>query len=129
MLNPSTADALIDDPTIRRCIDFAQRWSFGSLTVVNLFAYRSPSPQDVMLANDPVGPECDGYLLQAAAQSTCLLAAWGKHGRYLGRDRAVRELLIAYSSRFSCLNLNQDGSPKHPLYIRKGTQRQCFHWS
>jgi len=129
LLNPSTADASHNDPTIRRCIDFAREWGFGCLSVVNLYAWRSPSPQNLTRVADPVGPENDAYLSAAAAQSACLIAAWGRFGRYSERDREVMELLIAYASRLFCLSLNQDGSPKHPLYIKKGTQRQCFHWS
>lgn len=126
MCNPSTADGLVDDPTIRRCISFAQDWAFGSLSVVNLFAYRSPSPHDLLTAADPIGPLNDAYLVEAAAQSACLIAAWGCHGCYRERDREVMGLLSPYADRLFCLGTNQDGTPKHPLYIRKGTERQCF---
>jgi hypothetical protein len=124
MLNPSVADHQVDDPTLRRCIGFAQWWSFGSLEVVNLFAYRSSSPQALRTVADPIGPENDRYLLQAAAQSNCIVAAWGCHGRYLKRDDTVIKLLAAYS--LSCLDLNRDGSPKHPLYIKKGIVLRRF---
>lgn len=126
MLNPSTADGMSEDATLRRCIDFAQKWSFGRLSVVNLFALRSPSPRDLLTATDPIGPENDRYLLEAAASSACLIAAWGCHGRYLERDRAVLQLLAEHASKFFCLGCNADGTPRHPLYIRKGTERQCF---
>ncbi len=126
MCNPSTADGSSDDPTIRRCMDFAQSWGFGSLAVGNLFAYRSPSPRDLLTVADPVGPDNDAHLVQIARQSACLIAAWGCAGRYRERDRAVMEKLSAHSPRMVCLGRNADGSPKHPLYIRKGTERQCF---
>lgn len=126
MCNPSTADEAIDDPTIRRCIGFARHWGFGSLSVVNLFAYRSSSPQDLLKVADPIGPENTKYLLQAVAQAACCVVAWGSVGRYLGRDRAVVSLLSDGGYHLDCLGRNQDGSPKHPLYIRKGTERQCF---
>ncbi len=126
MLNPSTADAFVDDPTLRRCVGFAQTWGFGMLSVVNLFAYRSPSPRELLTVADPVGPENNAYILQAAAQSTCLVAAWGSYGHYCGRDCAVMELLSAYTSRMFCLARNADNTPKHPLYIRNGTERQSF---
>jgi hypothetical protein len=126
MCNPSTADGFTDDPTIRRCIDIAQAWAFGSLSVVNLFAYRSPSPQALFAVTDPVGPANETYLAQAAAQSACIIAAWGNAGQYRGRDREVMGLLSEYASRLFCLGLNQSGSPKHPLYIKKGTECYAF---
>jgi hypothetical protein len=126
MLNPSTADSTTEDPTLRRCISFAQSWGFGTLSVVNVFAYRSSSPRDLLTVADPVGPENDAYLANAAARSTCLIAAWGSHGRKLGRERAVMEILNAYTPRLFCLGCNVDGTPRHPLYIRKGTERQCY---
>src|SRR6185369_17379869 len=66
MLNPSTADASVDDPTIRRCIGFAQRWGYQILEVVNLYAYRATRPRDMFAAADPVGPENEYYLCKAA---------------------------------------------------------------
>jgi len=126
LLNPSTADEKTNDPTIRRCINFAKTWSFGGISVVNLFAYRSPFPASLLRITDPIGPKCDGLLLQAAAQSGCLIAAWGNHGRLHGRDRQVTDLLIPYSDRLFCLGKNRNGSPKHPLYVRRGTERQRF---
>jgi hypothetical protein len=126
MLNPSTADATADDPTIRRCIHFSREWGFGSLSVVNLFAYRAVSVRDMQAASDPIGPENDTYLLQACKQTSCLLVAWGRDGQYHGRDQEVCKKLLAQGFRLFCLGTNQDGSPKHPLYVRKEVERQCF---
>src|SRR5690349_6309203 len=78
MGNPSTADGQSDDPTLRRCLGFAHSWGFGGLLVVNAFAYRSPSPQDLFRVADPVGPKCDEYLIEIAKQSACLVVAWGQ---------------------------------------------------
>ena len=66
MLNPSTADALHDDPTIRRCVGFAKAWGCGALIVVNLFAVRATSPREMMRADDPVGPENKEHVQRAA---------------------------------------------------------------
>ena len=119
MLNPSTADAETDDPTIRRCIDFAQRWDCGRLLVVNLFAYRTTSPAALYAAADPVGPENDAYLRQAAAQAGLLVAAWGAHGSLGNRGHAVRALLDAGGYTVHHLGLTADGQPRHPLYLPK----------
>lgn len=126
MLNPSTADAFADDPTLRCCIRFAQMWGFGMLSVVNLFAYRSSSPRDLLTATDPVGPENDAYLLQSAMQSTCIIAAWGNYGRYHERDNAVMKLLSDHALHMFCLGCNANGTPCHPLHLRKETERQYF---
>ncbi len=80
MLNPSTADAAKDDPTIRRCASFARSWGYGSLEVVNLFAYRASEPKRLRQTPDPIGPANDDYLVDAADR-----VADG--GRRLGRPR------------------------------------------
>ncbi len=116
MLNPSTADATGDDPTIRRCIGFARALHFGAVDVVNLFAYRATDPARLAQVGDPIGPENDHYILQAAGHSTKLVAAWGCRGELLGRDAAVRHLLQHMT--LYCLGLTQNGYPHHPLYLR-----------
>ena len=77
MLNPSTADANKDDPTIRRCIGFARRDGYGSIVVVNVAAFRATKPKDMLMAADPVGPENDAALWFGAMQSEAVLVAWG----------------------------------------------------
>ena len=117
-LNPSTADETLDDPTIRRCVDFAQRWGYGSLCMANLFAWRATKPKDMLTAADPIGPDNDATLKRLAANAGIIIAAWGKHGTHLSRGFAVRALL----PRLHYLKKNKDGSPRHPLYISKSAQ-------
>lgn len=124
MLNPSQADAHQDDPTLRRCIGFAQDWGYGSLEVVNLFAFRATRPQALRTASDPIGPACDRYLL-AAASVEQIVVAWGNWGRLHLRDRAVLKLLAPHAP-ISCLGLNQAGQPRHPLYVPKSVTPICF---
>ncbi len=116
MLNPSTADHRQDDPTIRRCIGFARDWGFGSLVVVNLFAFRTPSPARLARAPAPVGPDNDRALRRARGESALVVAAWGNHGRLRDRDREVRALL---DDRAVCLGMTKLGQPRHPLYVRR----------
>lgn len=125
MLNPSRADGTIDDPTIRRCIGFSQRWGYGHLVVVNLFAYRTPYPQALLQVADPVGPENDRHLLTCARQADCILLAWGQRGNLYGRDRLVRERLQAIGTCY-CLGQTRSGQPRHPLYLRRETQPQIL---
>ncbi len=113
MLNPSTADATQDDPTIRRCIGFACAWGFERLKVVNLYAYRATNPRDLWLADDPVGPENDHVLSLVFGGSDLLIAAWGCHAK----TERVDEILAWPIRPRLCLGLTKDGAPRHPLYL------------
>lgn len=77
MLNPSTADALIDDATIRKCIGFAERWGYGGIDVINLFALRSRDPLGILTEPFPAKPEYMSHLFDAIKKSKLLIAAWG----------------------------------------------------
>jgi hypothetical protein len=114
MLNPSTADALEDDPTIRRCVGFARAWGFSCLSVRNLFAFRATNPQALLWAEDPVGPQGDAEL-RAARTADLVVAAWGAHVPF-GRDRQALRLLVGVP--LVCLGLTKHGHPRHPLYVR-----------
>lgn len=120
-LNPSTADDKQDDPTIRRCIDFAKRWGFGGLCMTNLFAWRDTKPENMKAASSPIQPEGtrdnDKWLQHCADEAGMILAAWGTHGDYLNRAKRVIEMLPP----MKCLVKNADGSPKHPLYVPAST--------
>ena len=122
MLNPSTADARRDDPTIRRCGGFARAWGFAAMTVVNLFALRATDPARLRRARDPVGRDNDRHILAAAAGASALVLAWGAHGALGGRDREVRALLTGH--RPECLGVTRAGQPRHPLYLPRATCRR-----
>lgn len=117
-LNPSTADAIEDDPTIRRCIRFAYDRGYGQLVVANLFAYRATSPAVLKRTSHPIGRANNRWLRRLAAESDVCVAAWGNGGRYLGRDTQVIELL----SDLQCLGVTASGAPKHPLYVPADTK-------
>lgn len=118
MLNPSTADASVDDPTIRRCVAFAKRWGYGSLTVVNLFGYRATCPAQLDMVDDPVGPENDRHILEALPQhpDERIVIAWGAQGDNWP-DRVREVLRILEDARPVHLGLTKDGCPRHPLYV------------
>lgn len=126
LLNPSTADAERDDPTIRRCVGFARAWGFAALEVVNLFAFRATEPGGLRGAPQPVGPENDRYLLAAHARADELVLAWGIHGAWLERDREVLALLSGHGARPKCLGLTREGHPRHPLYLPKSLRPRRF---
>lgn len=123
MLNPSTADAKVDDATIRRCIGYARAWGYSGISVVNLFAFRATEPADMMKAALPVGYDNDVYLLAAAKASYIhgapVVCAWGVQGRYRDRDRLVMRQLQEVGIEAECLAVSKDGFPKHPLYLKR----------
>ncbi|TAA12425.1 DUF1643 domain-containing protein [Pseudoxanthomonas winnipegensis] len=124
MLNPSTADADVDDPTIRRCVSFAASWGFKRLEVANLFAFRATDPKAMALAEDPVGPDNDLHLMCAAARAGLVICAWGVNGVHLQRAARVRAMLTGAGHRLHHLGLTKDGHPKHPLYLAAATEPQ-----
>lgn len=118
LLNPSTATAERDDPTIRRCVAFARRRRAGRVVVVNLFAWRSTDPAALAAARDPVGPDNDAAIVDAARGAALVVVGWGRHGALHRRADAVAALLADAGVRARCLAINADGSPGHPLYQR-----------
>lgn len=118
MLNPSTADASQDDPTIRRCTAFARQWGYGGLIVANLFAWRSPYPALLRGTKDPIGPSNDHWLKKLVNQSSAVVGAWGNHGNYLQRGQAVAAMI----PDLLCLGITKQGQPRHPLYVPGATQ-------
>lgn len=115
MLNPSTADAEKDDPTIRRCLYFAGRAGCTDLTVVNLFALRSTDPSTLASHVDPQGPENMKHIVEAFESHELVIAAWGAHP--MAKCSLAKE--IAKLDGVFCLGKTKDGSPRHPLYVRK----------
>lgn len=119
MLNPSTADADQDDPTIRRCISFAESWGAARLAVANLYAYRATDPEALSSVDDPVGPENDRWIEKLASEAAQVIVAWGaKRGPVPGRDGKVLGLLEAAGLIPQVLGLTDGGYPRHPLYVR-----------
>ena len=127
MCNPSTADEHQDDPTIRRCIDFARAWSHRDLVVVNLFALRSTDPRGLCRVDDPVGPLNDTYIWGAVYEADLTVCAWGNWGATNGRSKDVlARLLPHFADKMRHLGLTNDGEPGHPLYLPKVSQLQEF---
>ena len=117
-MNPSTADASSDDPTIRRCVGFARAWGYGGIEVVNLFGLCGTEPRALRSARDPIGEDNDAYLRATARRVDALVLAWGTHGTLRGRDREVLALL-SRSRRLLVLGWTRSGQPRHPLYLRR----------
>jgi hypothetical protein len=124
MLNPSTADARVNDPTITRCIDFSKQWGFARLDVVNLFAFRATDPKELAFAKDPVGSTNDWYIEEASAKADLTVVAWGAHA--MAEDRAVAVLELLKDPHH--LGTTKSGAPRHPLYLRKDTAPQRMEY-
>jgi len=126
MLNPSTADAKEDDPTIRRCVSFAKREGYDGLIVINLFAYRATDPKelknkwpfDTVGIHNPlqyyVWPYAYGHVLP-------IVCAWGTKGNYLNQDKKFIEMCHKHDVKMFCLGTTKAGHPKHPLYLKSDT--------
>lgn len=119
MLNPSTADATEDDPTIRRCVGFARREGCGSLVVVNLYALRATHPEHLLDHPDPEGPENPAHWARALADpgDDLLLAAWGA-GRPAEAPGSLAMERWAGTVPWLCLGTTASGHPRHPLFVR-----------
>lgn len=114
-LNPSTADAEKDDPTIRRCIGFAKREGFTRLVMLNLFAFRATDPKALITADDPVGPDNNSELM-AWMTSPVIVACWGANPTN-GRAVAMKAMVRNCGAKLYCFGKTKDGHPKHPLYL------------
>ena len=109
--------------------NFANSWGFGSLTVVNLFAYRSAKPSDLRQVNDPVGLQNDRYLKKAIKSADRVVVAWGNNGKLMQRDRLILELLSKHNIQPHCLGVTKAGYPRHPLYMMCSKQPSVYRYN
>jgi hypothetical protein len=115
-LNPSTADENVDDPTVRRCINFALHWKYGGMNMMNTFALRSTDPLELTINKAAaLGPENDNYLREIIGP---VVVAWGNWGRLYGRSEEMRHIL----GEASCFGLTKLREPRHPLYLHHSTE-------
>jgi hypothetical protein len=124
MLNPSTADDKIDDPTIKKCMKFAKNFGFGGILVLNLFSFRATNPADMKKCQDPIGPETGSYYRDIFAFSPIspkVICAWGTNGGFMDRDKYVMAILRSFCIAPSALRVTKNEFPEHPLYIPDNT--------
>ncbi len=139
MCNPSKATAEEDDPTICRCKEYARKWGYGGLIVVNLFAFRSPDPKTLRTADDPVGPENkeswdkaihearqDAVSREGPGYESPIICGWGVHGGYMNRDKAALGWLGRQPARLLALGVTEKKFPRHPLRLRKDAKRTPY---
>lgn len=116
-LNPSTADEKEKDPTVTRCVNLAKREGCGTLIMMNIFAIRSTDPKVLYDHDSPIGEDNDLWLKRIAESAKIIVGGWGVHGKLNNRGNDVLKLF----DKIYCLGTNKDGTPKHPLYLRKDT--------
>lgn len=126
MLNPSTADSELDDPTIRRCIGFAKKWGYGGFYVGNLFAFRSKKPTDLLNEENPYGDFNNYYLSEMANKCSVAVCAWGNFPvlKKMGISPTLDNIHIP--KKYIDLSIN--GTPKHPLYLKKELELKPLLW-
>ena len=123
MLNPSTADGQVDDPTVRRCIGFAKREGAGGILVANLWAWRARFPFELRGVGDPVGPRNDDHVRLVGASCRRVICAWGALG--WGRDR-VAQVVPLLEAETLALGYTKEGDPRHPLMVRADAELLAF---
>jgi hypothetical protein len=120
-LNPSTANAIDDDPTIRRVKSMAKSWGFGGVYMMNLFTFISTDPKNLNIKQGNLS-ESDTILIEISNKCTEVIFAWGNFNVF-GRDKEIIKM-YPYAK---ALHINKNGSPKHPLYVRGNTTPQLFN--
>jgi hypothetical protein len=123
MMNPSTADSKVDDPSVAKCVRFARTWGvYGGIYVGNIFAYRATDKKRLRASQiDPVGPENDKHLIEMAKLAGVVIFAYGQPGHRSLQDRGklLANILIDKGVKPYVLKLSKNGTPCHPLYLRK----------
>jgi hypothetical protein len=127
LINPSIANATRPDPTITRLVTRAKMNGAGGIVVLNLFALVSTKPTGLKLVDDPVGPENDAHLLAVCQEASEVICGWGTNGKLFGRDQVVLKMLADHGIVTKALFINDDGTPKHPLYCGYDLQPIPYH--
>ena len=127
-LNPSTADAETDDPTVRKIVGFSERWGYGGFVLFNLFALRATDPRELLRHPDPVGP--NNQIQEIAERVKAVgpdppILAWGRLDMKFV-DRAMEMACALGESR--CLGYTSEGHPRHPLMLAYKTELVPIHW-
>lgn len=135
MLNPSTADYDVDDPTIRRCVGFAKSWGFGGVYVGNITAFRSTDPKKLNQDSFATGTENLLHIMDMVKDCTTVVCAWGNgpvlkkltKGSGIAVERACGVFILKQKGKRICvIDRAKDGTPKHPLYLKKDLQLKDY---
>jgi hypothetical protein len=122
-MNPSKANERFDDPTVRRCINFARREGAGRFVMLNAYGFRSTDAKVVLNVSDPNGVDNDIWIKKYVKEADLVVAAWGRN--VARRGEKILEMVKGLNSIY-CLGFNSDGSPKHPLYLKSNAPLQLL---
>ena len=128
-LNPSVANEVQNDNTVRRVIRYAKDWGFGGLTVLNLFGLVSTDPKGLKSIENPAGAENDYYIRNTMKKHSTIFCGWGNHGKDRNRDSEVIKIITEAGRVPKCLAVNKTGTPKHPLYLKKDLKLRNYELS
>lgn len=127
MLNPSTADAKLDDATIRSCVRLLSSHGYGSMEVVNVYGWRATDPTELAKQSDPVGPRNQIVIEAAIHRCDVVICAWGAYPPARERATAILNAVRSHRPATYCFGKTKSGAPKHPLYIKSGTPLEVFN--
>ena len=119
MLNPSTADEFVEDPTIRRIVNYAKDWGYGSVYVGNLYAFRSTDPKGLKQTVDPIGENNLHHIQTLVGLVDKVIYAWGNNKK---EPNWLRDLVATPY----CIDISKKGVPKHPLYLKSDLQPKIY---
>jgi len=130
LLNPSTADAVHDDHTVRKCMGFARHWGFSGIYIVNLFAWRATDPRELgRIERDPFGgPRNDAAILCRTSSAQRVVCGWGDSGGVIARTHASAVVceLRERGITLHCLGTTKSGAPKHPARLGFDTPLEIY---
>jgi hypothetical protein len=129
-LNPSTADAEKDDKTTTRIINYARSWGYGSMVIVNLFAYIATDPLTLEKYDNAIivgNPENDRHVNEQLDQAKKIMIGWGSRPFYDHYDRLMQMVAMIEHRELWCWKIGERGDPYHPLYLEKEVLPQRFH--
>ena len=113
-LNPSTADETNNDPTVTRCINYANSWGYGGMFMMNIFAFRTTYPVELKKTSNPIGKDNNRWIKKVSLSVDKSIGAWGNDGMFLHRSTDIKKIV----KNLYCLKINSSGEPSHPLYLK-----------
>lgn len=125
-LNPSTADETRNDPTVRRCINYAKMWGYGKMFMLNIFGFRATDPKVMKAEKSPVGPDNMQKIMDTVKECDLVVGCWGSHGVHSEQGRLVWDVLNSEGVKVHTFGVTKSGHPKHPLYLSKNLKVKLF---
>jgi len=127
-LNPSTANEVNDDPTVRRCMGYARDWGYGDFWMCNLYSLCSSDPKKLYKGEHPQSPYNITSLGVVREKVDLAIVAWGNHGATVQMDQHWPRSLVKLLSPVHCFGVTKQGEPKHPLYLPKDAEIVPFRY-